>query len=119
MIHGLLAIEALEHVCEACTLGKQQRNSFPSGVSRRAKEPLQLVHTDICGPLETPSLGGNKYFITFIDDFSRKLWVYCIKEKSAAFTIFKIFKAHVEVESDHKIKVLRSDRGEEYTSNAF
>ncbi|XXG89956.1 hypothetical protein AAC387_Pa12g1836 [Persea americana] len=119
MVHGLPMIEKPKHVCEACTLGKQQRNSFPVRKSWRAKAPLQLVHTDICGPLETPSLGGNRYIITFIDDFSRKLWVFFIKEKSAAFTTFKNFKARVEVESGCKIKTLRSDRGGEYTSKEF
>ena len=74
---------------------------------------------DICGPFDPIFVGGNKYFISFIDDFIRKLWVYLIKEKSVAFTIFKSFKAHVEVESGCKIKILRSDRGGEYTLNEF
>ena len=80
---------------------------------------MQLVHTDICGPLDPVSLGGNRYFITFIDDFSRKLWVYILKEKSAAFTTFKNFKALVEAESGYKLKTLQSNRGGEYTSNMF
>jgi transposase InsO family protein len=80
---------------------------------------LQLVHTDICGPIEPMSLGGNRYFITFIDDFSRKLWVYFLKEKLAAFTVFKNFKALVENQSGHKLVTLRSDRGGEYTSKEF
>jgi hypothetical protein len=57
------------------------------------------------------SLGGNRYFVTFIDDFSRKLWVYFLNEKSAAFTVFKNFKALVENQSGHKLVTLRSDRG--------
>ena len=65
------------------------------------------------------SLGGNKYLLSFVDDFSRKLWVYMMKEKSIAFATFKNFKAHVEMESGYKIKVLRSNRGGEYTSNEF
>lgn len=93
MVHGLPTIENSDQICETCTLGKQQRHSFPSGTSWRAKRPFQLVHTDICGQMESISLGGNKYFITFINDFSRKLWVYCIKEKSEAFVIFKNSKA--------------------------
>jgi len=79
---------------------------------------LQLVHTDICGTLDPVSLGGNRYFITFIDDFSRKSWVYILKEKFAAFTTFKGFKALVEAESGHMIITLR-DRGGDYTSNIF
>ena len=119
MVHELPSIEKLEYVCEVCTLGKQQRSPFPSGRSWRTPNPLELVRTDICGPFDPISVGGNKYFISFIDDFSRKLWVYLIKGKSVAFTIFKSFKAHVEVESGCKIKILRSNRGGEYTTNEF
>jgi transposase InsO family protein len=64
-------------------------------------------------------LEGNRYFITFIDDFSKKLWVYFLKEKSAAFIVFKNFKALVENQSGHKLVTLRSDRGSEYTSKEF
>ena len=108
MVHRLPSIEKREYVCEICTLGKQQRSPFPSGRSWRAPKPLELVHTDICGPFDPISVGGNKYFISFYCDFSRKLWVYLIKEKFVAFTIFKSFKAHVEVESGFKIKIMRS-----------
>ena len=80
---------------------------------------MQLIHTDICGPLDHVSLGGNRYFITFIDNFNRKLWVYILEEKSAFFTTFNNFKALVEVESGRKLITLRSDRGDEYTSNMF
>lgn len=65
------------------------------------------------------SFGGNRYFITFIDDFSRKLWVYFLKEKSAAFTVFKNFKALAENQSGHKLVTLCSDRGGEYTLEGF
>jgi transposase InsO family protein len=74
------------------------------------------MHTDICGPLMPVSHRGNKYFITFIDDYSRKTWLSFLKEKSAAFYIFKKFKNLVENERGYKIKILRSDRGNEYTS---
>ena len=115
MVHVMPSIEKLECVCEVCTLGKQQRSHFPSGRSWRAPNSLDLVHMDIFGAFDPISIGGNKYLISFIDDFSRKLWVYLIKEKSVAFTIFKSFKAHVEVESSCKIKILRYDKGGEYT----
>ena len=119
MVRGLPTIDPPSNTCEVCIIGKQTRLPFPNGRSWRAEAPLQLVHTDICGPLDPVSLGGNRYFITFIDDFNRKLWVYILKEKSAAFTTFKNFKALVEAESGYKLKTLRSDRGGEYTSNMF
>ena len=78
---------------------------------------MQLVYTDVCGSIDPVSLGGNKYFITFIDDFSRKLWVYILKENYAAFTTFKLFKALIEAKTDHKLITLRSDRCGEYTLN--
>jgi Integrase core domain len=89
------------------------------GQSWREKQPLQLAHTDICGSLVPVSHGGNNYFITFIDDYSRKTWVYFLKEKSAAFEVFKSFKNLVENESGYKIKTLRSNRDGEYTSKRF
>jgi transposase InsO family protein len=65
------------------------------------------------------SHGGNKYFIIFIDDYSRKTWMYFLKEKAAAFDVFKKIKNLVENESGYQIKTLRSDRGGEYTSKQF
>lgn len=68
--------------CEGCVLGKQARTSFPREARYRAKKPLELIHTDICGPITPMSLGGHRYFRTFIDDYSRITWVYFLKEKS-------------------------------------
>ena len=65
------------------------------------------------------SLSKNLYFLLFIDDFSRMTWVYFLKEKSQAFSVFKEFKALVETQSGFKLKVLRIDNGGEYTSGAF
>lgn len=119
MVTGLPLLESSNQLCEACVLGKQHRDPFAVGKSRRATQPLQLVHSDICGPMETESHGGNRYFITFIDDYSRKFWVYFLKQKSDAFTVFKDFNVHVEKQSGYSLKLLRTDRGGEYTSNAF
>jgi hypothetical protein len=119
MVRGLPLIEQPTKICEGCILGKQHRNVFPSGKSWRERAPLELIHSDLCGPMQTPSLGKSQYFITFIDDFSRKTWVYFLKYKSEAFEIFKQFKALVEKQSGHYIKVLRTDRGGEYISNEF
>jgi len=80
---------------------------------------LELVHTDVCGPMNISSVRGNKYFLTFIDDFSRKTWIYLLKSKDEVFHCFKIFKAFVERESDRLIKMVRSDGGGENNSNEF
>ena len=85
----------------------------------RSKEKLELVHTDVCGPMQTQSFGGSHYFITFIDDYSRYCYTYFLKKKSEALEKFKEFKASVENEFKMKIEALRADRGGEYLSNEF
>jgi transposase InsO family protein len=84
-----------------------------------SSKPLELIHTDICGPMKKKSPCGEEYYILFIDDFSRMCWIGLLKHKDEAFEKFQIFKALVENELDLKIKCLRSDRGREYTSNEF
>lgn len=80
---------------------------------------MELVHADICGPI-SPFLEGNeRYFIFFIDDYSRKAWVYFLACKSGTFTTFKLFKSLVEKETGLSIKCLRTDRGGEFTSDEF
>lgn len=81
MVRGIPNIKKQDQVCESCVFGKHHRNPFPSGIARRADQPLGLVHTDLCGPMRVTSLGRNRYFLTFIDDYSRKLWIYFLKEK--------------------------------------
>ncbi|KAJ7971537.1 Retrovirus-related Pol polyprotein from transposon TNT 1-94 [Quillaja saponaria] len=92
MVFGLPFIDHPNQLCEACLLGKHARKSFPKEATR-ATEPLQLIHTDVCGPIKPCSF--------------------------EAFEVFKMFKALVEKESGHVIKSLSSDRGGEFTSNEF
>jgi hypothetical protein len=75
---------------------------------------LEIIYTDICGPFPTLSLNGYKSFITFIEDYSRYAYVYLISEKSETLDKFKIFNAEVENQHNLKIKVVRSDREDEY-----
>ena len=86
--------------CECCILEKQHHENFMKGVSYRAKKPVELVHIDLCGPMRTQSIGGSCYFLTFIDDYSRKTWVYFLKQKYVTFSKFKGFKALAENQSD-------------------
>jgi transposase InsO family protein len=106
-------------VCEGCIEGKQHRKPFPSDGGMRATKPLEIVHSDVCDPMRTTSLGGARYFVTYIDDFSRKMWVYLLKSKGECLEKFKEFKALVEKQSEYKIKVFRSDNGGEYISKGF
>ncbi|KAL0318435.1 UNVERIFIED_CONTAM: Retrovirus-related Pol polyprotein from transposon TNT 1-94 [Sesamum angustifolium] len=119
MMTDLPQIQAVEGACEACLQGKQHKKPFPSGTSWRAKAVLELIHTDVCGPMRTPSHEQNRYFILFIDDYSRMTWVYFMREKSEVFKVFKKFKNLVEKQSGRSIKILRSDRGKEYNNSEF
>ncbi|KAL0457600.1 UNVERIFIED_CONTAM: hypothetical protein Slati_0387200 [Sesamum latifolium] len=74
-----------------------------------ANSQLDLVHTDVCGPLNTPARGGYSCFITFTDDHSRYSYVYLMRYKSEAFGRFKEYRLEVENQIGHKIKALRSD----------
>lgn len=106
MVVDLLQIDHLPQVCEGCVVGKQHRDSFPRGKAWRAKKALELVHSDICGPIDPQSNGSKQYFITFIDDFSRKTWVYFLQAKSDALSVFKSYKVLVEKELGKHIKIL-------------
>ena len=81
--------------------------------------PLELVHTDVCGPSRKRSPRGEEYFILFIDNFSRMCLIGLLKHKYKAFKNLKAFKDLVENESNHKIKCLMSDQGGEFTSDEF
>ena len=115
----LPAINAVNEVCDVCQYEKQKRLPFLVNKAWRASEKLHLVHTDVCGPQKTQSLNGSRYFILFIDDFTKLCWVYFLKFKSEVARVFQKFKALVENQADCKIKVLRSDNGTKYTSNQF
>lgn len=103
--------------CEHCVTSKQHRLAFGRSVAR-SKHILDLIHSDVWESSEL-SLGGARYLVSFIDDYSRRCWVYPIKKKSDVFSIFKEFKVLVELESGKRIKCLRTDNGGEYTDGEF
>ena len=74
--------------CKPCIESKHNHQKFPKVGGKRASEILELVCTDVCGEIETKSLHGKKYFLTFIDDKSRYLWTYAIRKKSEVFEKF-------------------------------
>ncbi|KAM0048322.1 putative RNA-directed DNA polymerase [Helianthus debilis subsp. tardiflorus] len=105
--------------CEPCVLGKQKRVTFVKTGRTPKAQKLELVHSDVYGPTSVLSLGGSRYYVTFIDDSTRKVWVYFLKHKSAVFDAFKIWKSAVENETNLKVKCLKSDNGVEYISKQF
>ncbi|CAI7843877.1 unnamed protein product [Closterium sp. NIES-53] len=108
---GLKGVEIKEgggqpRKCPDCTTGKLPRTSFPTSTTR-ASAPLELVHTDICGPMQTPEREkGSKYFITFLDDFSRLSWVTLVKTKDEVAKVFKRWIRYAEREAGVKVKIL-------------
>jgi Reverse transcriptase (RNA-dependent DNA polymerase)/gag-polypeptide of LTR copia-type/Integrase core domain/GAG-pre-integrase domain/Domain of unknown function (DUF4219)/Zinc knuckle len=118
LVHGMPEMNEIG-LCEGCIYGKQTRKAFPKHQGRRSEEILELIHSDLVGPMRTTSLGGSKYFLLFTDDFSRRSWVYFLENKSDTFNRFKKFKALMETQTGKKIKVLRSDNGGEYVSKEF
>ena len=105
--------------CESCVEGKHHRRHFPIIGRKRSVEPLCLVHSDVCGKISTESLSGAEYFLTFIDDTTRYVWVYVLKLKDQVFERFLELKALVEKSTGRKLKALRTDNGDEYTSTEF
>jgi hypothetical protein len=91
--------------CDTCLAGKF--TSLPFAIRRnRASEVLDIIHTDLCGPMRTNSFGEARYFITFIDDYSRWCEIYFLKDKSEAAEKFEEYKNLVETRTGHKIKAV-------------
>eukprot|EP00253_Pinus_taeda_P034563 PITA_34563 len=124
ILHGKGMVEGMSNSSldfdfyENCVYGKHNYVSFPSG-GKRAKQILELVHSDVFGPVKVPSLSKSVYYVSFIDDFSRNTWMCFLKKKSEVFDKFKEFKALVENQIEKKLKVLRKDNGGEFCSKEF
>ena len=124
-------------MCEPCVFGKQSRKPFPARNEHRSNRPLELIHTDVCGPIEPVAWQGSKYFVTFIDDYTHFTVVYLLEKKSEVLDKFKQYAVMAETQfqskiseyllgsnmREHIIKAsivrVKSDNGGEYTSNAF
>ncbi|CAH9139773.1 unnamed protein product [Cuscuta epithymum] len=103
--------------CESCVLGKQHRVSFPISTfpnQSKCVDILEYLHADVWGPSSVPTQGGNQYFLSIIDDYSRKVWVLLMKQKSEVFEKFKNWKIMIENQTGKKIKALRTDNGLEF-----
>jgi hypothetical protein len=115
MVTVLPLISCRYGVCVDRVLYKHHQDSF----DKHASTPLQLVHGDLCGPLSSPSFSRFKYFLTFIDEFSRRTWVYFLKLKSKVFDKCWAYKALVEKQFGHEIQSLRTYNGVGYVNNNF
>ena len=98
---------------------KQRRLPFPKAAKYRAADPLKLVHGDLCGPITPATHGGRRYFLLLVDDYSRYMWLQLLTGKSDAAEAIKCFRGRAEAESRRKLRVLRTDRGGEFTAVEF
>src|SRR3989337_1318940 len=121
-LHADGLLESLDYesfdTCEPCLMDKMTKTPF-SGTMERANDLLEIIHTDVCGPMSVEAHDGYRYFLTFTDDLSRYGYIYLMKHKSETFEKFKEFQSEVENHRNKKIKFLRSDHGGEYLSYEF
>ena len=106
------------NLCDSCINGKITRAHFNSS-STQSTEFLELVHSDVCGKMNTKSLSNKQYFLTFIDDFTHYTWVYFLNSKDEVFEKFIEWKSEVENIYGSKLKTFRTDNGGEYCSKNF
>ena len=104
--------------CEPCALGKQHRLPFPTSTSATTK-PLELLHTDLCGPMPITSLGGSNYLLTILDDYSSFSLTFPLRNKSDAADVIKDNITLLERWTGHTVIRIRSDNGGEFTSMAL
>jgi hypothetical protein len=106
-------------VCKPYQIGKLTHTQLKSKNFPSTKTPLKLVHMDLCGPSRKEGIRKENYFMLIIDDYSRLTWVVLLKEKSEAIEKLKVFKALTENQIGKILKVVRSDRGGEFSSWNF
>lgn len=108
--------QGIEKLCGGCLKGKQTVDSFPSRSLTKTSRVLELVHTEVMGSMKTVSNGGARYVLTFVDDFSRFVVAYFMKNKSEVASKPIEFKAFYENQWGHRLKCLRSDNGTEFVN---
>jgi len=104
--------ESNNHVCNPCQQGKCHQLPYPRSTSVSAS-PLDLIFSDVWGPAPA-SVGRNQYYLSFIDDHNKFVWVYLLRHKSQVFQCFQDFQQLVERKFDQKIKAIQTDWGGEY-----
>jgi hypothetical protein len=105
-------------VCCGCEMGKSTRKPFSVSSTKRTTAILEVVHSDLAGPMQTKSLQGSYYTATFIDDHSKLAVVYFISLKDQFAKVFNIYLSWAETQTTLKLKALHSDRSGEYMAKA-
>jgi hypothetical protein len=102
--------KASEGLCEDCVMEKQTRKPFYPSI-RESEAPLDLIHIDVCGPMQTETAGGSRYFVSFIDDYSRCAAIQLLRSKDQVKKALAAFVARIETQFEGRVKKLQSDRG--------
>ncbi|KAK2437932.1 putative mitochondrial protein [Trifolium repens] len=119
-IRGIPKLRIVEgKVCGECQIGKQVRMSHPMLEHQTTSKVLELLHMDLMGPMQVESLGGKRYVLVVVDDFSRYTWVNFIREKSDAFDVFKELCIQIQREKGSNVVRIRSDHGREFENSKF
>lgn len=105
--------------CSGCIYGKAQQSNIPKLSTSKTTGMLELAHSNVLGPVNAPSLGGSRYFASFIDEFSHWTTIYTLKKKSEVLEYFRKYHMLSETYTGCKLKPLRSDNGGEYLSTPF
>jgi transposase InsO family protein len=110
-----------EFSCDSCQAGKSHRAAMPTAATHRSTRPLQLVHSDICGPINVQSLGGVRYLLTFVDDFSRYIAIYLTQGRTGRDVLdcFRDYKTWAETTTGNTVVALRTDGAAEYVHGVF
>jgi transposase InsO family protein len=119
MVRGLPSLDHVEQFCDVSVLTKQRRLPFSKQSSFQAKERLELMHRDLCGPVTPATPGGRRYFLLLIDDLSRYMWVVVLGSKGEATDAIRHTQAAAEAECSRKLRVLRTNNGGEFTAAEF
>jgi transposase InsO family protein len=119
MVEGLPQVGHVHQLCTDCVATKLMRKLLPTQAKKRADGLLDLVHGDHCGPITPETPGGKTFFLLLIDDHSRFMWLSVLASKSEALAAIQHFWIKVEVETGHRLHVLRMDHGGEFMSIAF
>jgi transposase InsO family protein len=119
MVRGLPPISHTEQFCDTCVIAKHRRGVFPKQSKYRTDKALELVHDDLCEPVKTTTPGRWHYFLLLVDDATRYMWVVLLTTKSEASSAIKRIQTAAEKECGHKLRVLRTDNGGEFTAAEF
>jgi transposase InsO family protein len=119
MVRGLPCLDHVEQFCDVYVLTKQRWLPFLQQSSFRAKERLELVHGDLCGPVTPATPGGRRYFLLLVDDLSRYMWVMVLGSKGEAANVIRRVQVTAEPKCGRKLLLLHTDNGGEFTAAEF